>query len=85
MSAAGSPSYDGFVCVDAGRSSFGFIVFRVRRHELPEHVMSMWGFDANDDGRDEARRAMTRFIARCQADDAQQVARVLRRGLRAVA
>lgn len=85
MSAVASPSYDGLVCIDAGRVSFGFIVFRQRAGELPEHVMSMWGFDPNDEGRDGARRAMVRFIARCQADDAQQVARLPRRGLRAVA
>lgn len=84
MSAVPSPSYDGLVCIDAWRSSFGFIVFRQRRHELPEHVVSVWGFEPNDEGRDAARRAMVRFIARCQADEAQAVAGPLRRHLRAV-
>lgn len=68
-----SPSYDGLVCVDAGRTSFGFIVFRQFRFELPQHVISSWGFEPNEDGRGAARREMVRFIAGCQAEDARAV------------
>lgn len=68
--------FDGFVCIDRTKRSFGFLVFRQEPGEPVVLECSTWCWPATDEGRAAARQQMVRVIARLQAQAAQPALRV---------
>lgn len=58
--------FDGFVCIDRTKRSFGFLVFREEPGEPVVLECSTWCWPATEEGRLAARQQMVRVIERLQ-------------------
>lgn len=69
--------FDGFVCIDRTKRSFGYLIFREEPGQPVMLECSTWAWPATDEGRLAARRDMVRKIDRLQAESAHASMRAL--------
>lgn len=62
--------FDGLVCIDRAKRSFGFIVFRTDPGSSVVMECARWCYPASDEGRAAASRDLARVIERLQLQEA---------------